>query len=76
MAGHKTRTIARIAAELERRGLEVRHTKKGHLLIRDPKTGVTTMVGGESLSGRGNRNVHNAKMQLRRVNAQDINTKY
>lgn len=76
MAKHNERALMRIASELEQRGLSVRRTKKGHLLIRDPKTNITTMVGGESLSGRSNRNVHNAKSQLRRVNAHDISTRH
>ena len=75
MAKHNARKLKEITSELERRGLTVRHTKKGHLLITDPLTGTTTMMGGESMSGRGNRNIHDTKRQLRRVNAHDIKIK-
>lgn len=74
--GHKVNQLKKIEAELLRRGLQVRRTSKGHLLIRDPETGNTTMIGGESISGRFNRNKHNAKAQLRLVNAHDISTKH
>lgn len=75
MAKHNVRTLVKIAEDLESRGFHVRRTKKGHLLITDPATKITTMVGGESLSGRGNRRVHDTKKQLRRINVTDINTR-
>lgn len=75
-SGHKNRQLEKIKAELERRNLRVRRTTKGHLLITDPATGRTTMIGGESINGtRGNRNVYDAKSQLKVVNAHDISTK-
>ena len=75
--GHSTRKLEKIEEELIRRGLKVRRTTKGHLLIADPVTGKTTMIGGESIKGRkGNRNVYNAKAQLKIVGADDISTKH